>query len=177
MGLLLAGGLLLVCAASAAPPQAAPVVTGEMLLETDGVHAGSAVKAALVAEVAPGYHINDHVPSLDYLIPTELKLQPGGPLSLGSVIYPKGVDRKFTFLEKPISVYEGRLVVGVPVKVAANTQPGVYQLKGALDYQACNDRACLAPTSLPLILTVKVVTRNASVRRVNSDAFSGLKFN
>jgi thioredoxin:protein disulfide reductase len=157
--------------------QAPKVVSGNMVLETDGAHAGSTVKAAVVAEVASGYHINDHVPSLDYLIPTELKLQPLGPLTVATTKYPKGSPQKFSFLDTPISVYQGKLIVGAEIKVASGTQPGDYTLKGSLDYQACNDRACLPPTSLPLTLSVKVVPRSETLKPVNTDVFHGLKFN
>lgn len=157
--------------------QSAPVVGGHIVLDTDGAHPGSAVKAAVVAEVAPGYHINDHVPSLDYLIPTELKLEAQEPLSLGSISYPKGSPVKFSFLDTPISVYQGKLLVGATLKVAAGAKPGAYTLKGTLNYQACNDHACLPPTNLPLALTVKVVPRGEALKHVNSDVFSALKSN
>jgi thioredoxin:protein disulfide reductase len=157
--------------------QAPKVVSGHMVLDANAVHAGSTVKAAVVADVESGYHINDHVPSLDYLIPTELKLQPAAPLSLGDMKYPKGSPQKFSFLETPISVYQGQLVVGAEIKVASDAKPGTYALKGSLDYQACNDRACLPPTSLPLTLSVKVVPRGVATRPANSDVFHGLKFN
>jgi DsbC/DsbD-like thiol-disulfide interchange protein len=148
-----------------------------MVLDRDGAHAGSSVKAAVVAEVAAGYHINDHVPSLDYLIPTELKLQAQEPLSLGSVSYPKGSPEKFSFLDAPISVYQGKLLVGATLKVAAGAKPGAYTLKGTLNYQACNDHACLPPTSLPLALTVNVVPRSEATKQLNADVFSAVKFN
>jgi len=177
--LILGCSLFVGCAGTLAGAQAqsAPVVSGHMVLDTTGAHAGSAVKAAVVAEVAAGYHINDHVPSLDYLIPTELKLEAPEPLSLGSIAYPKGTAVKFSFLDTPISVYQGKLLVGAVLKVAASARPGAYSLKGTLNYQACNDHACLPPTSLPLALTVKVVPLSEGLKRVNSDVFSAIKFN
>ena len=165
------------CTLGMAQAQSTPVVSGHMVLDSDGAHAGSSVKVAVVVEVASGYHINDHVPSLDYLIPTELKLQAAEPLSLGSISYPKGSPVKFSFLDTPISVYQGKLLVGATVKVAAGAKPGAYNLKGTLNYQACNDHACLAPTSLPLALTVNVVSRGEAIKHVNSDVFSAIKFN
>jgi DsbC/DsbD-like thiol-disulfide interchange protein len=168
-------GLITFALSSAA--QAPPVVTGQILLETEGAHAGSNIKAAVLAQVASGYHINDHVPSLNYLIPTELKLDPTKPISVGSTVYPKGTPRKFEFLETPISVYEGRLLIGAMVRIDANAAPGVYTLKGALNYQACNDHACLPPASLPLTLAVKVVPQNEVLKPVNPDVFNGIKFN
>lgn len=155
--------------------QAPKVVSGEMVLATDAVHAGSAVKAAVVAEVTSGYHINDHIPSLDYLIPTELKIEPAPPLALGATVYPKGSPQKFSFLDTPISVYQGKFVIGTEIKVAAGARPGTYTLKGALNYQACNDHECLAPTSLPLTLAVKVVPQSESLKAANADVFQRLK--
>ena len=169
----LAISILLVITVVVAAQQPAPVVSGKLVLGTDGAHAGSTVQAAAVAEVASGYHINDHVPSLDYLIPTELKLEPAPPLAAGPAVYPKGKPVKFTFLDQPISVYQGRLVVRAPLKVAPGARPGAYAVKGALSYQACNDHACLPPASLPLSLTVTVVPPSQALKRVNSDAFSG----
>lgn len=157
--------------------QAPKVVTGQLVLDANAVHAGSTAKAAVVADIAQGYHINDHVPSLDYLIPTELKLEPAPPLTVGTLKYPKGSPQKFSFLDTPISVYQGKLVVGAEIQVAAGARPGTYNLKGSLDYQACNDRACLPPTSLPLTLSIKVVPRGAAVKPANTDVFHGLKFN
>jgi len=167
----------LVISAAVAFAQAPKVVSGHMVLDANAVHAGSTVRAAVVADVESGYHINDHVPTLDYLIPTELKLQPAAPLSVGDTKYPKGSPQKFSFLETPISVYQGRLVVRAEVNVASDAKPGSYDLKGSLDYQACNDRACLPPTSLPLTLSVKVVPRSVATRPANADVFHGLKSN
>jgi thioredoxin:protein disulfide reductase len=168
---------LILATATLAAAQAPKVVSGNMVLETNAAHAGSTVKAAVVAAVASGYHVNDHVPSLDYLIPTNLKLEPAAPLSVGATSYPKGSPQKFSFLDTPISVYQGKLVVGAQINVAADARPGTYTLKGSLDYQACNDRACLPPTSLPLTLSVKVVARGQALKPVNADVFHGLKFN
>lgn len=155
----------------------APKVTGQFVLDANAVHAGSTVKAAVVAEIPQGYHVNDHVPSLDYLIPTELKLEPAPPFTVGATKYPKGSPQKFSFLDTPISVYQGKLVVGAEISVASSARPGTYTLKGSLDYQACNDRACFPPTSLPLTLAVKVVPRSEAVKPANTDVFHGLKFN
>ncbi len=157
--------------------QAPTVVTGHMVLDANAVHAGSTAKVAVVADVASGYHVNDHVPSLDYLIPTDLKLNPAPPVTVGEVKYPKGSPQKFSFLDTAISVYQGKLVVGAEITVAPDARPGTYTLKGSLDYQACNDRACFPPTSLPLTVSVKVVPRSEAVRPANTDVFHGLKFN
>ena len=148
-----------------------------MVLATDAVHRGSTVEAAVEAKIAAGYHINDHHPSLEYLIPTEVKLEPSKEVSVEKVVYPKGKPQQFAFADAPLSVYEGSLVVGVRLKVGAGLAPGTYPLKGKLAYQACNDHACLPPVSVPLTLNLKVVDRGVPLKRVNADVFRQISFN
>src|SRR5260370_20220723 len=146
---------------------AAPVVTARTVLGSDAAHAGSSVKAAVVAEIPPGYHINERKPTLDYLIPTELKLEPTKELVPEKSVYPKGELKKFAFADTALSVYEGKFVVGTVLKVEPHVAPGTYNIRGKLSYQACNDRACFPPKSVPVSLAVKVVPRGVPLRRVN----------
>lgn len=148
-----------------------------MLLGTDAAYAGSTVNVAVEAQIESGYHINDHHPTLDYLIPTELKLEPTKQLSLEKMTYPKGEAQKFAFSDEPLSVYEGTLVMGAKLKVAPGVVPGTYSLKGKLAYQACNDHACLPPANVPLTLNLKVVGRSVPLKRVNANVFSKLNAN
>jgi thiol:disulfide interchange protein DsbD len=170
--------LLVTCwVASAARGQAPPVVETRAVLATDAGHPGSTVEAAVEAQIASGYHINDHHPSLDYLIPTELKLDSSKQVSVEKVVYPKGEPVKFAFADEPLSVYEGSLVVGAKLKLVPGLAPGSYTLKGKLAYQACNDHACLPPASAPVTLTVKVVDRSVPLKRVNANVFRTISFN
>jgi thioredoxin:protein disulfide reductase len=152
-------------------------VQARMLLATDGVHASSSVKAVVEAQIGSGYHINDHHPTLDYLIPTEVKFASSKQIALEKVLYPKGEAKKFAFADQPLSVYEGTLLVGALLKIAPGIASGNYPLKGKFTYQACNDHACLPPTSAPLALTVKVVDRSVPLKRVNADVFHKLTLN
>jgi len=170
------GLITLVLAAMSIPRLAAeadaPVVEARMVLATDAVHPGSPAQAAVVAQIAAGYHINDHKPSLDYLIPTELKLVPDKPVEVTKIDYPKGEVVKLAFSDAPLSVYQGRIIVGTTLKVPPATAPGSYAVKGKFAYQACNDHACFPPTSVPVTLSVKVVGREVSVKAVNTDVFN-----
>lgn len=168
--------LICVAAGVAEDQRPSAVVEARMLLATDAARVGSTTQAAVVAQIAPGYHVNDHEPTLDYLIPTELKLEPSKRVSVAKVVYPKGQLKKFAFSDTQLSVYEGTLEVGALLKIARTTQPGTYTLKGKLAYQACNDHACLPPRSVPLTLPVKVVSRGASVKRINGDVFDRINF-
>jgi len=153
-----------------------PVVEARMLLGASAAHANTAVRAAVLAQIAPGYHLNDNRPTLDYLISTEVKFEVPKELSIEKVVYPQGQPRRFAFSDVPLSVYEGTLGVGVVLRVGRRVLPGVYNVQGKFAYQACNDHACLPPTSVPLTLAVKVVPRRVALTTVNADEFNRIKF-
>ena len=142
-----------------------PVVKAKVTMAAGVARPESIVKATVVAEVLPGYHINDHHPTLDYLIPTEVKLEPSPQVAKNDITYPKGELKKFAFSDTPLSVYEGTVRFDVALQLEHKTLPGDYEVKGQLAYQACNDHACLPPAKVPLLFSFKVVPRGASVKR------------
>jgi thiol:disulfide interchange protein DsbD len=150
------------------------VVEVKTVLGASGVHPGATIKVAAIARITPGYHINDHQPTLDYLIPTEWKLELPSPIRVEKTVYPKGELKKFAFSDTQLSVYEGSLTVGALLRVAATARPGPYTLKGKFSYQACNEHACLPPKSVPVTLTVNVVARGTPLKRLNAEVFSRL---
>ncbi len=157
-------GLVAAAAWAQAPGQ---VVKAKVTMASAVARPDTVVRAAVVVDVLPGYHINDHHPTLDYLIPTEVKLQPSKQVTVKDITYPKGEPKKFAFSDAPLSVYEGTVRVDVALQLERKTLPGNYEVKGQLAYQACNDHACLPPASVPLSFSFKVVRRVASARRSN----------
>jgi thiol:disulfide interchange protein DsbD len=158
---------ILVClAAPVAWAQAAgQVVKAKVTIASPVATPDSVVKAAVVVEVDSGYHINDHHPSLDYLIPTEVKLEPSQAVTVQEITYPKGEPKKLAFSDAPLSVYEGTVQVDVALHIERKTLPGDYEVKGQLAYQACNDHACLPPAKAPLLFSFRVARHVAPVRR------------
>ena len=158
---------ILVCLATPVAWAQAPgqVVKAKVTMTTPVATPNSVVKAAVVVEVDTGYHINDHHPSLEYLIPTEVKLEPSQAVTVQDITYPKGEPKKLAFSDAPLSVYEGTVQVDVALHVERKTLPGNYEVKGQLAYQACNDHACLPPARAPLLFSFKVAPRGVPVRR------------
>jgi DsbC/DsbD-like thiol-disulfide interchange protein len=155
-------GLAVAAAWAQAPGQ---VVKAKVTMASAVARPDSVVKAAVVAEVLSGYHINDHHPTLDYLIPTEVKLEQSKQVTVQDITYPKGEPKKFAFSDAPLSVYEGTVRVDVALQVDRKTLPGNYEVKGQFAYQACNDHACLPPASVPLLFSFKVARHVASAGR------------
>jgi hypothetical protein len=151
-------------------------VEAKVVMASDGAYANSVAKAAVVAQVASGYHINDHKPSADYLIPTELKVAPSKQITVKEVVYPKGTVARFAFSDTPLAVYEGKVVVGALLQVAQAVAPGTYSLTGKFAYQACNDHACFPPTSVPVSFNVRVVGHKVRLKPLNADVFQRVQF-
>ncbi len=176
MKILLACGLACLAAPQIFSLGSTPAVEAQAVLANDAARVGSTFKAAVVAKIPDGYHINDHNPTLDYLIPTEVKIETQKEFSVEKLVYPKGGLKKFEFSDAALSVYEGQVVVGVLLKVDGTVKPGEYTLSGKFSYQACNDHACFPPTSVPVSLTVKVAPRSTSLKSINADLFKKIRF-
>jgi Disulphide bond corrector protein DsbC len=118
------------------------------------VAAGS--KATLIVEMTLGtnWHVNSHTPSEKYLIPTDVTLTTSvGTLS--PIRYPKDVEKRFSFADKPLRVYEGTVRFETDLEVPAVPRDKV-SIAGTLSYQACNDQQCFAPAKLPLEASIVI---------------------
>jgi len=153
-----------------------PVVQVQTFLATTAVHPGSTVKVAVVARIVSRYHINDHKPSLNYLIPTQIIFRKTPSLKVEKVIYPRGELTKFAFLDSPISIYKGETRFGGILRVSRSLRPGTYKLPADFAYQACNDRACLAPAKVPFEITVRVVPTSVPLKSSNTEVFEKINF-
>jgi len=107
------------------------------------------------AALPPGFHANSNTPSDTYLIPLTVKWT-GGPLQAGEITYPKASEEKYSFSDKPLSVVTGEFSVTTKFKVPANAPSGPAVENGTVRYQACNDRMCFAPKTVPVTVGVEI---------------------
>lgn len=147
------------------------LVKTRAVLSVDNVHPGSAFQVAVIAELKEGWHINAHRPTLEYLIPTRLTLEPVEGLTFGEIQYPKPVRLRFAFADQELDVYQGRIIMRFPVTVSRDLPPGERVIKGTLQYQACNDQMCLAPVRLPITIPIRIVGLDQPSRPIHTDIF------
>jgi hypothetical protein len=120
------------------------------------VAAGSTFQVTVSLQIKGGYHINAQKPSEDYLIGTSLKLAPPAGLTVGKVAYPAAKLVKFSFSETPLAVYEGTARIVATMKSDASLAPGQQTVPGKLTFQACNDQACLPPSTVDVSAVVEI---------------------
>jgi thiol:disulfide interchange protein len=130
----------------------------------------------VVIEIPSGWHINAHEPLDEFLIPTQVVLEPPDGFAVDAVVYPEPVLATFSFSQDQMAVYEHSAAVGLVVAVAEHVAPGEYALPGTLRYQACNDTICAPPRTLPFVAQLTVVAAGTSVTPQNSEIFAPIDF-
>jgi len=143
----------------------------------DKVSPGSEFKIGARVNIDPKWHINSNKPYEDFLIPSVLSIDTAGGFSITKMKYPKSLDRKLSFSDKPLSVFENEIYVGALTKAPANIKPGTYKLTVTFNYQSCDDKTCLPPNSVSDTLSIEVADRQAAVKEMNQDVFKNIDLN
>jgi thioredoxin:protein disulfide reductase len=153
-------------------PQAASVLQPQAYVSIAPVPRGHAFEIAVVAKISPGFHINAHEPSEEYLIPTKIMadLPPG--IALVETSYPRGVMRAFRFSKTPLRVYEGSFTVKMKLRAQSAAPLGPKKIGLTIGYQACNQDACLPPTKIPATAELEIADVDTPVRPANPSIFS-----
>jgi uncharacterized protein YyaL (SSP411 family) len=118
---------------------------------------GGEVSIKVTVTTKPGWHIYANPVSSETLKPTVVNLTTNEAANLGGVEYPQGTKKALAGQDEKVGVYEGSVVVNAQVRIDKSTKPGPLDLELKVRYQACDDRACLAPASLTLPLHLEVV--------------------
>lgn len=170
--------LALVSVATLAPaqdtayPKAASVVQPLAYVSLQPVPRGRAFDVAVVAKITPGFHVNAHEPSEEYLIPTKVTadLPPG--VVLVETTYPRGVMRAFRFSKTPLRVYETSFTVRMKLRADAAARLGAQKIGLTVGYQACNQDACLPPTKVPATAELEIAAVDTPAHPANPNIFS-----
>jgi thiol:disulfide interchange protein len=116
---------------------------------------GGAAKGTIVMNIPNGLHVNSSRPNTDYAIPTAVKLSAAGA-KVGTVMYPRGTNRKFEFSDDTLNVYENRAVFNFNVAVPANFKGNTVKVRAVVRYQACTEQVCYPPKNKEITLTARV---------------------
>src|SRR6185369_14565184 len=126
-------------------------------ISTVQVRPGSTVPVRMTFRVMPGFHINSNKPSSELLIPTAVKFEVPNDISIGKIEYPAGKEYSFSFSpDEKLVVYSGAFTVRALVIATKEAPHGPFRVRGALKYQACDNRACYPPATVPVEFNVNV---------------------
>jgi DsbC/DsbD-like thiol-disulfide interchange protein len=157
---MVAGLLLVAAAAQAQPIKAAgkPMVTqistdhlriryaNELVRKTDG-----ALTFVVEIEPRPGMHV--YAPGADDYRIISVEIDEQSALRLRPLQYPASEIYHFLPLNERIPVYQKPFAL--KLDASAQTSREELAVTGRLEYQACDDKVCFAPVSVPLEWTVR----------------------
>jgi len=171
-------GFFAACAAALGPaaiaqvPSGRDVVKPEVYASMEPAGRGSAFQIAVVMKIRQGFHVNAREKSEEYLIATDLKAQLPPGFSTGEVVYPKGKLETFSFSKKPLNVYQGTVILRMPVNVQDSAPVGEQHIPLKLRYQACNNELCLPPVTVPLEAVVNIASSASAAKPAHVGLFA-----
>ncbi|MEL7088012.1 MAG: cytochrome c biogenesis protein CcdA, partial [Planctomycetota bacterium] len=149
-----------------APPQ--PVTASVVVMEARVV-AGNPTAIAVVIDIAEPYHINPDEarsgpPWFEGQWPTSLRVleSPGGT-RVGPVQFPEPHGYAVEYAEREILVYDGRVILYLPILVGPDAPPGPAVFELELEYQACDPQVCLIPQRIELTAAFEVIEPGAEL--------------
>ena len=153
-------------------PSASSVIQPQAYVSLQPVPRGRAFEIAVVAKISPGFHVNAHQPSEDYLIPTKVTADPLPGVFPVETTYPHGLMRAFRFSKTPLRVYEGSFTVKMKLRANESAPLGPQKLALTVGYQACNQDACLPPTKVQLTADVEFAAVDSPTHPMHPEIFS-----
>ncbi len=111
---------------------------------------------ALVLDIDLNDKMHVYAPSVDGYIPIDWRMDDAEGLTNYAVEYPEARMLHLPAIDETVPVYEGsvRLVrdvmVGQSGEIGSLLRDGKLTVRGTLRYQACDDRMCYLPTTVPL---------------------------
>ncbi|HKB08323.1 MAG TPA: DUF255 domain-containing protein [Candidatus Polarisedimenticolia bacterium] len=137
-------------------PNPQRVATSSVTLPDRPVRPGQAVTMSIRLDIAPTWHVNSNQPSLEYLIPTAVRLADERAARVDQIAYPEAHLVQLKFADTKLSVYEGANTIRVTLRPPSDSAQGERPVPLRLTYQACNDATCLAPETVEFLVPLRI---------------------
>ncbi|HEY7497226.1 MAG TPA: protein-disulfide reductase DsbD domain-containing protein [Vicinamibacterales bacterium] len=111
-------------------------------------------KLSLVVEIAPKPKMHVYAPGEKEGIPVALTLEPNPAIKAAAPEFPPAEKFFFEPLNLTQRVYSKPFRITQPIAIAGAPPSGPLTIKGSLRYQACDDKVCYLPKTVPLTWTL-----------------------
>lgn len=112
-------------------------------------------KIALFVDVTPKTNIHVYAPGSKDYIPITVKPEPQEHVKFGKVTYPKA--ETMTFADEKVPVFQKPFRLTQDAALDKSVKSGsTVTIAGTVHFQACDDRVCFPPESVPVSWTVAV---------------------
>ena len=142
-----------VCSQNIKPNEIVEITSSSTVRETIDVYD---LRLYIRFTIKHSWHINSHEPNDQFLIPTILTIDSSADYSCKDIVYPTAMRTKLQLSDSGRSLYAGEQMIIAVVTVPKYFHDKSITLKGALQYQACNDENCLFPVKKRFDVSVKI---------------------
>lgn len=147
------------------------LVRVEAAMNVDALQPGAQAVVAVVLDIQHPYHAQSNTPLDETLIPTTVTLEADPRLTAYQAIYPPAIERTYEALGR-LSLFEGRVVVFVPIEISRDAAPGEFVIRGNARVQVCDDQACFPPTDYAFEIPTNIVAAGSTVSPANAELFA-----
>jgi DsbC/DsbD-like thiol-disulfide interchange protein len=117
--------------------------------------AGRGSKVSLFLDITPKPGIHVYAPGAKEYLPIAVTIDPQPGVTFGTMKFPKAETMEFDGDQVPVYQKPFRLVEEVSLGAALKTATTL-TLSGTVKYQACDDRVCFIPASVPVSWTLQI---------------------
>jgi thiol:disulfide interchange protein DsbD len=132
--------------------------------------AGHKAMLAVVVEIKDGFHAQSHTPMDSFAIAFKATPDKNDAITFGEPVYPAGKVENYPKLGM-LSVYTGQVIIRIPIEVKAAAKPGLVDITGKLNFQACDDNVCYPPESPDFKISTQIVPADSEVKPNEPELF------
>lgn len=151
------------------------VISVRLISSKNKLQPGKIQAIALEVSIKEPYHINSDQPTEDFLVPTIVTLTSAKGIQLAAVEFPPAVIKALSFSTTPLAIYEEKVILLSSITIPDSFSDKELTISGSIEYQACDDIACLAPQSLDFSQTFSMAAPGESVDSIHQDIFSEIQ--
>lgn len=151
-------------------------VTIETYRSLSSVPQGGTVDVAVALKLKSRWHVNAHRVNDDFLIPTNVAIETPAGIAVEGIVYPDAVEKKFSFSDKPLRLYEGEAIIGVRLTVSPEVTAGDATVTATVTYQACDSEKCLAPEDKSVQIALVVSPPTQAIDVTHTEVFGKIDF-
>jgi thiol:disulfide interchange protein DsbD len=162
-------------AASAFDPFEEPV-SAAAYPSLSSVPTGGSIDLAVVLKMKLHWHVNANKVNDEYLIPTSVAIAPPEGIKVRTIAYPAGVEKKLSFSDQALRLYEDEAYIGVRLDVSPSVQPGDVVVKVSVTYQPCDNEKCIAPKTETIDVPIRVSAATEAIDALHPEIFARVEF-
>ncbi len=175
-GRLLAWAALLIAFVSAGTARAQELpITLTPISTVTAAKPGDTIRLVLKVSIPHGLHLQSDRPRDRFLKPTFIWIDPASKVEFLEVVFPPSVDFPLEGFAQPLAVFEGDVAIGVTVRLPADAR-GDVSIPARFRYQACDDKICFMPRTLPTGWTVPVSSTGGAADPAHAALVAGIPF-